>query len=431
MSASDRPSTSTDAPKPLLRRVHWILLGIAAFLVIVTVTVIRLIRVASADPPPPAPELADVTLSLPAPAPVSSVFANDVPGRLGVSEKRWHVLSNLRNEWRDDPAKDLAAIDTEGLAQLRGLFFTPGCPPIPTADLELGNGTSALGWMSHTSKVLAVRVVLWAELGRSSEAVDELVAVGERLLDVEQSCTVDLVGALRLAHAIDQVHGAARWVLAADAPDDVRLERLLRHLHALETRTSPLGNAFRQEHEVMRTRLAQVAAKEKRNWPYYDERDTLALMATYFKRLVWLAEAAPTDGVLGAVYPEQQWRDEIAAQPRYMTFFRYNALGRTLLIVSSEVGSAQYIGSWHQDRCMLAARRHAWNATLTERGRPPPTTVPAPVNPWTAKPFGSAGHEQTCPAPEAAGAPPLDGPLPTLPPARTPPEPPPVEPDAE
>lgn len=389
--------------------VRRILFGIGALSLIVIAVGYRSYREANDPPPPPPEELADVVIELGAEPTVSDALTGKVD-KLSVKETRFAVTKDDAYAWSKTAAADLAAFDTDSLNGVRTRFFAPGCPPLPDP-LDLENTRDVDGFIRHTATVLGLEAVLLAHVGDVATAQRGLVAVVDRLLDIEQKCAPDMIMVLTVMDTIGRLHGMSRWLLSHRDLGDEDRRGLWRWLHQLETRPTALTSGFRRE---ILTFKAVVGREVTAEGYYFDREATAALASTHFKRAMWVAAKPAHEADLGKTYPEEEWLERIKEQPRRLALFRRNTIGITLAAIA--FGPRKMIGAWHQAQCVLAARRRAWGDALAERGHAMKDVAPAPINPWTNAPFNDDGQIAQCRARGVDGVAEPSLPLAELPP---------------
>jgi hypothetical protein len=370
-----------------------------------------------ANPPfPDPPELADVSLELPKTPPVSRPLARLLSGGIPDGYSRGEATDLVEQvlgptgAWPQRPEAALRVLERlePSLAQVAKALEAPGCLPRPSGDFGQDDKVSYL-LLLRASGLLVVREVIRARR-QPAEAAEALLRLGDRLLALEQRCAPDLVAAMVLSPALDVVHRGWGYLLALPELAPELQQQLWQRAVALEQRPSPLADAMRQEAAFLISYLEKDLAEDVREegghramWPWYDREQTIKTYTCFAKRRVWLA-MAPLDSEawIKKELPEEAYLERVREQPGFYNLFRYNSVGTILLAIGGP-DFRRYILKWHQQRCLLAARRARWDLDLQRQDRQPPKAIPS-KDPFNASPFSVEElHAKACAVPPRFG----------------------------
>jgi hypothetical protein len=393
-------------------------------------------RANSGAPAPPSPsELAPVDLALPKSAPPSRALAEffrpraayekrgevrRIVDRLGKKQLAATLDSSVElsqppsydparhldghvsfpdGRWLKSPDKVLASLGElkPPLAAFRAALHAPGCIPLP-------NYTSRKDLFSFPYFMSAVHLDLveslaLAQRGDHRRAAEQINRLADRLLQLEQECTVDLIALLILDACLIRVHRSWSYLLSLPAAQEQHAdiwERMIR----LETRSTRTAVAWRREAATGAERIKAAGEETSSIWLDVDE--TLRVFRLFMKRRVWLAEA----GLHSDVWTKEFAEDRYLAQLESLSgldWLRWNRDGLRMLSAMSPRGDHKYVVKLHQDRCALTAKRALWIQEMARRGQPLPAKVSThpPKNPFTREPFGEINPRRpVCQAPE-------------------------------
>ena len=351
-----------------------------------------------ANPRAPRPtELDAVSLELPAVSPPSAPLSELLTKQQSLYARLPAVLESAakaleKGLWPPQPREALEALakvepplDKTVLPAL----LAAGCFPVEKPD-----DTVSYLSLLRAVRALVVRAVSHVQLGEVQRGAGELLALHDRLYELEQRCAPTVVAAVVLGVCQGAVQRGWGFVLSHPTTGAALQAEIWRRMLALERRPSPFPNAFRWEAKWRRALIAAGfggaarAKDEPMVWPYYDERDTRELGDLIGRRQVWLAEQPAGSPAWGQRFPEDEYLERLASAPRFLSLVRYNATGKLLMGIA--IPPMRKFGlRWHRARCMVSAQRARWAQDLRERGRAVSEEAvrQAPRDPFTGRAF--------------------------------------------
>lgn len=338
-----------------------------------------------------------------------------------------------RGQWlrRPEPLLEvLGALHRPSLQQFRRAVAAKGCLPQGATLGKKGPDYRYL-ILVRGARLSALRAIALAQTGRVAQAFRELGPIHDRFVELRRDCAPSLFGAIVIDTALRWILPAWGYLLAiADGSDDksppppdsaqatgtpatgpssgpASLAELQagvwQRLRDLEVPIDGLmANALRHEHRyvaayfeglVKQPEKARGQAEQGLVWPWFDAADTLRIQRVLSARQVWLAGKPLTDPAWARSYPETKYLAEVR-QGGVLSLFRYNQAGKVLLAIARP-DFRRYQLKLVQTRCIVAALRAHWSATLKQRGSivPAQALTPPPRNPFTKQPFAAVGKE--------------------------------------
>lgn len=388
-------STQRERKRPTLRVFNRAVMGAVGLFVALVLVAIWIANPSRPEPP----ELERIDLKVPKATPAAAALLRllERRGPALLDGKDPVVQAGLeamgRGRWLADPAAVLSALDGQrdpSLDEVRTAFLAQGCLPREAAPLE-GEERYSFLVLVRGLRLLTLRSLATAQQGDAAGALRGALELLDRLVDLEQRCTPNLIEAMVLMSSVGVAARALGYPLAAGLEPALEREVWAR-FGRLAQRRSPLPDALRLEAGWLLETLPDMVRSAPsgdgdtpRSWPWYDEADTRRLFELTYRRLVWLAEQPPTSEAWTRRFPEEDYLDDLSGQARWLGIFRFNAVGKILAGIAAPA-FRKYPLKWHQERCMLAAQGARWRHELEARGRRAAAQMAPPRNPFTGRP---------------------------------------------
>jgi hypothetical protein len=325
---------------------------------------------------PPLPSETPLNLAidiLPNPQPPSSPeWRNILKQKNFVSfeGKVWDEASEQLNKqiWLSEPqaVETFLQKHSDKLKLIKAAFASSQCIPV---DTEYTSGEFKWQYLAliRGVKALALESVLQTQTDHPDQAATTLLLILERLLFYDQSCQLNLIGAMIVVASSRLAQQAMTYVLRHPKLAPNMATKLLANMAAWERRPCSLAQAIRIEGQWRKQVIFDIdsvadAAKHHSNnlkrmtfWPFYVPKHTLQMNNQIVRCHLRLTQT-PLTPKNWDLCPIEIYLARLRNTNPIFNIFRYNAVGKILMGLGMP-SFRRYVAMWYRERCMTSARR--------------------------------------------------------------------------